>query len=282
VCSRLLSALALLALTAACRSDAAPASPEPAPAVERADEGGPEAAAEASAGAEEGPTIAAIVDAGDRTEADRAIDPQRKPAELLAFLDLEPGMKVADLMAGFGYTTELLARAVGPEGVVYGQNNTFVLERFAEAGWSERLARDAMANAVRVDRELDDPLPPEAKDLDAVVMVLFYHDTVWMKTDRAAMNQAIFDALRLGGAYVLIDHSGREGTGTGEAESLHRIEEAVVRQEIEAAGFEFAAEADFLRNPEDPRDWNAAPRAAAEAGKRGESDRFVLKFVKPQ
>ncbi|MCA9663293.1 MAG: SAM-dependent methyltransferase, partial [Myxococcales bacterium] len=115
----------------------------------------------------------------------------------------------------------------------------------------------------------------------AVVMVLFYHDTVWMKTDRAAMNRAIFAALRPGGAYVIIDHSGREGTGTSEAQSLHRIEEAVVRQELEAAGFEFAAAADFLRNADDPRDWNAAPRAAAEAGKRGESDRFVLRFIKP-
>ncbi|MCB9703690.1 MAG: class I SAM-dependent methyltransferase [Myxococcales bacterium] len=222
-----------------------------------------------------------MVDASDRSDDDRALDPQRKPAELLAFLGVRPGMKVAELMSGFGYTAELLARAVGPEGVVYGQNNRFVLERFAEAGWSERLTRPAMKNVVRVDRELDDPLPPEARELDAVVMVLFYHDTVWMETDRARMNRAILAALRPGGVYVIIDHSGRPGTGVSEAETLHRIDEAVVRAEIEAAGFTFDGEADFLRNPEDARDWNASPRAAAEKGLRGESDRFVFAFRKP-
>jgi len=237
--------------------------------------------ASAAEGSGSGPGSAALVAAADRTEEDRALDAQRHPQELLDFIGLGPGMKAADLMAGFGYTTELLARAVGPEGVVYGQNNAFVLERFAEAGWSERLAREAMAKVVRVDRELEDPLPPEAEQLDAVVMVLFYHDSVWMKTDRAAMNRAIFAALRPGGAYVVIDHAGRPGTGTSEAQTLHRIEEATVREELTAAGFEFAAEADFLRDPGDARDWNAAPRAAAEAGKRGESDRFVLKFIKP-
>jgi len=199
----------------------------------------------------------------------------------LDFLELKPGMKVADIMAGSGYTTELLARAVGPKGVVYGHNNAFVLERYAEKGWNERLSREVMSGVVRVVRELDDPLPPEASDLDAVVLVLFYHDSVWMKADRAAMNRGIFAALRPGGAYIVVDHSGREGTGVSEAQSLHRIEESTLRAEVEAVGFELAAEADFLRNAEDSRDWNAGPRAAAEAGRRGESDRFVLKFVKP-
>ncbi len=263
-----------------CKSEES-AAPPPEPAAEASEAESAGASAGAPAGEAEPAGNAALVAAADRTEDDRALDEQRRPQELLDFIGLEPGMKAADLMAGFGYTMELLARAVGPEGVVYGQNNAFVLERFAEAGWSERLAREAMAKVVRVDRELDDPLPPEAKALDAVVMVLFYHDSVWMKADRAAMNRAVFEALRPGGAYVIIDHAGREGTGVTEAQTLHRIEEATVREELAAVGFEFAAEADFLRNPEDARDWNAAPRAAAEAGKRGESDRFVLKFVKP-
>lgn len=224
---------------------------------------------------------AAIVAAADRTDDDRAIDDQRRPTELLAFLDLQPGMKVAELMSGFGYTAELLARAVGPDGAVYGQNNRFVLERFAEKGWSERLARPAMKNVIRVDRELDAPLPPEARDLDAVVMVLFYHDTYWMKVDREAMNRAIFAALRPGGVYLVVDHSGREGTGSTEVQTLHRIEESLVVHEIAAAGFKLAGSADFLRNPEDLRDWNAAPSAAAAKGLRGQSDRFVLKFVRP-
>src|SRR5690606_7857365 len=124
--------------------------------------------------------------------------------------------------------------------------------------------KPVMRPVVRVDREFDAPLPPEATDLDAVVNVLLYHDTVWMKTDRTRMNRAIFAALRPGGTYVVIDHSGRPGSGLTEVETLHRIEENVVRQEIEDAGFTLVAEADFLRNPADTRDWNASPRKAGE------------------
>ena len=220
-----------------------------------------------------------IVGAPDRTADDRALDAGRHPAELLTFIGAKPGMRVAELGAGGGYTSELLARAVAPGGVVYAQNNHFVLARFAEQPWSTRLAKPVMKNVVRVDREFDAPLPPEARGLDAVVMVLFYHDTVWLKADRARMNRAVLSALKPGGVYVVVDHSGRTGTGATETETLHRIEERVVRQEVEGAGFRLAAEADFLRNPADPRDWNASPRVAAE--RRGTSDRFVLKFVKP-
>ncbi|WP_437581336.1 class I SAM-dependent methyltransferase [Sorangium sp. So ce887] len=225
------------------------------------------------------PALRAVVDAADRADADRALDVGRKPAETLAFFGIQPGMKVAELEAGGGYTAELLARAVGPGGAVYAQNNRFVLERFAEKPWSERLKKPVMKPVVRVDRELDDPLPPEARDLDAVFFILFYHDTVWMETDRAAMNRAIFRALKPGGVYAIIDHAGREGTGVADVKTLHRIEEKVVREEIERAGFRLAAEASFLRSPTDTRDWNASPMVAGE--KRGTSDRFVLKFVKP-
>jgi predicted methyltransferase len=188
-------------------------------------------------------------------------------------------MKVADLAAGGGYPPELLARAVGPAGVVYGQNSPFIIEKFAEKPWAARLAKPANKNVVKVTREFDDPLPPEAKDLDAVMLVLFYHDTFWMKTDQAKMNAAIFRALKPGGVYVIVDHSARPGAGTTEVQSLHRIEESVVRKEVAAAGFKLAAEAAFLRMPEDKGDWNTAPFAAAD--KRGTSDRFTLKFVKP-
>lgn len=221
----------------------------------------------------------AVIDAADRAPDDRALDAGRHPAELLSFLGIRPGMKVADLAAGFGYTTELLARAVGPKGKVYGQNNKFVLEKFAEKGWSERVAKPVDKNVVRLDRELDDPFPADVKDLDAVVFVLFYHDTVWQKTDRAKMNKAIFAALKKGGVYAIVDHSGRPGTGATETETFHRIEEKTVRDEVEAAGFKLAGEANFLRNPTDTRDWNDSPRAAGD--KRGTSDRFVLKFEKP-
>lgn len=225
------------------------------------------------------PTLDSIVAAPDRTDADRALDEGRKPLELLRFLGLRMGMRAADLGAGGGYTTELLARAVGPTGVVYGQNSQLILDRFAQKPWTERLERPVMRNVRRVDQPFDDPLPAEAKDLDLVVMVLFYHDTVWMGVDRARMNQAIAAHLRRGGAFVVVDHSGREGTGTTETQTLHRIEEAVVRQEVQAAGLKLQESADFLRNPSDPRDWNDSPRAAAD--RRGTSDRFVLRFVKP-
>ncbi|MFO0615609.1 MAG: methyltransferase domain-containing protein [Polyangiaceae bacterium] len=225
------------------------------------------------------PSLQAIVDAADRSPEDKALDAGRHPGETLAFFSIGPGMKVADLGAGGGYTTELLARAVGAKGKVWGQNSKFLLERFAEKPWSERLAKPIMKNVVRADRDFDDPLPPEAKDLDAVVMVLFYHDTVWQKVDRAKMNANIFKALKPGGIYAIIDHSGREGTGMTETETLHRIEEKPVVDEILAAGFKLKGEAQFLRNPADTRDWNDSPKAAGD--KRGTSDRFVLAFVKP-
>ena len=236
------------------------------------------AATTASPATDLGPYEATVA-APDRSPEDKALDAGRHPAELLAFLGIEPGMKVAEIAAGGGYTSELLARQVGKTGVVYAQNSPFILERFAEKPWSLRLEKPVMKNVVRVDREFDSPLPPEAHDLDVVAIVLFYHDTVWQKTDRDKMNRAIFSALRPGGVYGIVDHSGRPGTGVTETESLHRIEEKVVREEVERAGFKLAGEAAFLRNPADARDWSASPRVAAE--RRGTSDRFVLRFQKP-
>ena len=222
----------------------------------------------------------AIVKAPDRTEEDRAIDEGRHPAALLEFAGVGPGMKVAELMAGAGYTIELLARAVGPTGVVYGENPQLVRERFVEKRWTDRLARPVNAKVVRLDRELDDPFPPEVTDLDAVVSNIIYHDAVWLKTDRAKMNAAVFKALKPGGVYVVLDSSAKAGTGVNDAQTLHRIDEQVVRDEVLAAGFQLAAESNVWRNPEDPRDWNSSPGAAGE--RRGTSDRFALKFVKPK
>ena len=113
----------------------------------------------------------------------------------------------------------------------------------------------------------------------AVLIVLFYHDTVWLETDRARMNAAVFAALKSGGVYGVIDHSTRPGAGTSETKTLHRIEQSVVVSEIEKAGFILEAAADFMRNPADSRDWNASPSAAGE--RRGTADRYVLKFRKP-
>ena len=251
---RRIVAVACLVFTAACaHGPAVPAGPPPSP--------------------------DAIVATADRTEADRKLDAGRKPVQYLRFLRIEPGMKVAELFAGGGYTTELLARAVGPAGVVYGQNTKAVLAKFAEKPWSERLARPVNHNVVRVDRELDDPFPPEAHDLDVVVSNIVYHDAVWLGVDRRKMNRAVSAALKRGGRYVVCDSSAKEGSGTADAETLHRIDEQVVRDEIGAAGFTVFGEANFLRNRADTRDWNSSPMAAGD--RRGTSDRFCIAFRKP-
>jgi len=221
----------------------------------------------------------AVVTAADRSPEDRALDAGRKPDQLLAFIGIQPAWRVADLGAGGGYTTELLKRAVGSEGVVYGQNSKKLLEMFLEKPWSARLEKPAMKGVVRLDRDFDDPFPGDLRALDAVTIVLFYHDTVWLGVNRAAMNKAVFAALKPGGVFVIVDHSARPGDGIDVASTFHRIEENVVKSEVQAAGFVLDGQADFLRNKDDTRDWNDSPRAAGE--RRGTSDRFVLRFRKP-
>jgi len=220
----------------------------------------------------------AIVDAPDRTPEDRSLDPGRRPAELLTFLGVRPGMRVGELVVGAGYTAELLARAVSPGGIVYAENPRIVLAS-SEAPWARRLASPAARNIVRVDRELEDPFPPEARELDLVVLNLVYHDVVWLGVDRRRMNAAILASLRGGGRYVVIDHSAVPGSGTTVAQTLHRIDEAVVRSEVQGAGFVLEGGDSFLRNPSDTRDWNDSPQSSA--ARRGTSDRFALVFRKP-
>lgn len=222
---------------------------------------------------------AAVVAAADRSPEDRALDEGRRPADLLAFLALKPGMRAAEIGAAGGYTAELIARTVAPSGTVYLQNSPFLLARFAEKPLSERMQKPAMANASRLDRAFDDPFPPEVHDLDVVTDILFYHDTVWMKVDRTQMNRAIFAALKPGGLYVVADHAALPGHGIQDVETLHRIEESVLRAEIESVGFKLVESADFLKNPADTHDWSTSPRVVGE--RRGTSDRFVLKFQKP-
>ena len=119
----------------------------------------------------------------------------------------------------------------------------------------------------------------KSHQLDLVIANLVYHDFVWMKVDRAKLNAAVFAALKPGGRYYIADHHAAEGAGLSAVETLHRIEPAEIRKEVEAAGFVLEKEGDFLRHPDDARDWSTSPRTAAE--KRGTSDRFVLLFKKP-
>jgi predicted methyltransferase len=220
------------------------------------------------------PDYEAIVAAPDRSDGDRQADQRRQPAKMLAFAGVKPGMKVLDMEANGGYSTELLARAVAPDGVVYAQDSAAVIERFVKDKFDLRAQKPAMKNVVHVIRNFDDPVPPDVSGLDLITFFFAYHDITYMEVDRAEMNKKMFAALKPGGFLVIADHSARPGDGTTVGKTLHRIEESALRREIEAAGFKLAAEADFLRHPEDPRD-------AAVFRPQVPVDEFVLKYQKP-
>ncbi|MES2414962.1 MAG: hypothetical protein V4614_14245 [Pseudomonadota bacterium] len=246
--------------------------------------------------------IANILASPDRSTADRTNDIRRKPAEMLAFIGIRPGMVAMDLSAGGGYTSELLARAIGPGGRVYGQNpprdaaapaprptvpegggptrtmaiTSATITAATRQTLADRAKTPAIAPITVVTRKFDDPIPPEIAPatLDLATLMFNYHDLGYLGADRAAMNRAVFAALKPGGIYVIADHSGRPGTGISESGTLHRIEEAFLRREIEAAGFRQVASGNFLRNPGDTRDKNVPVPAQPK-------DEFVLKFLKP-
>src|ERR1700759_5717132 len=217
---------------------------------------------------------AAIVAAPDRSEADRQTDQRRQPEKMLAFAGVKTGMKVLDMEANGGYSTELLARAVGPTGVVYAQDPQAIIERFVKDKFDNRAKSEAMKNVVHVIREFEDPIPPEASNLDMITFFFAYHDVTYMQVDRAKMNAKMYGALKPGGFLIIADHSAKAGEGTTVAKTLHRIEEATLKQEIEAAGFKLVAQGDFLRPPEDPREDKVFKPAIP-------VDEFVLKYQKP-
>lgn len=259
--------------------------------------------------------ITQIIASPERSAADRTNDLRRKPEQMLAFIGVRPGMVALDLSAGGGYTTELLARAIGPGGQVYGQSQPRDPDRappapaapegashpasaataaaapppprpagpprtsamaLAEREARLRSANVAAATLVAVVQPFEDPVPAALREgrLDLVTLMFNYHDLGYAGVDRAQMNRAVYRALKPGAIYVVADHSGRPGTGISESGTLHRVEEAFLRREIEAAGFKLAAEGQFLRNPADPRDRNTPDPPQPK-------DEFVLKFVKP-
>jgi predicted methyltransferase len=252
-----------------------------------------------------------ILASPDRTTADRTNDLRRKPEQILGFIGIRPGIVALDLSAAGGYTTELLARSIGPTGKVYGQSrprdpnpapaNPAVPEgnsnpnlapaatpaaspaapRPSPVALADREARLREAGIpaapiVALSRPFEDPVPSDlaSEQIDLVTLMFNYHDLGHLGVDRARMNQAVFRALKPGGLYVIADHAGRPGTGISESGTLHRIEEAFLRQEVEAAGFKLAEEGKFLRNPNDPRDKNTPDPPQPK-------DEFVLKFVRP-
>ena len=220
------------------------------------------------------PDYAAIVAAPDRSDADRQTDQRRHPDKMLAFTGVKDGMKVLDMEANAGYSTELVARAVGPTGKVWAQDPAAIIEKFVKDKFDNRAKSPAMQNVVHVIREFDDPIPPDVSNLDMITFFFAYHDVTYMPVDRAAMNAKMFAALKPGGLLIIADHSAKQGEGTSVAKTLHRIEEATLKQEIEAAGFKLVAEGDFLHHPEDPRDDKVFKPAVP-------VDEFVLKYQKP-
>ena len=203
-----------------------------------------------------------------RTDRDRGMDATRHPAELLEFAQVRPGMRVLDLVAGAGYTSQILALAVGPSGKVWAQAPN------PGATLNERLAAHPQENLVVAKRPFDDPVPPEAIPLDLVTLILNYHDISYLPVDRDVMNLKIFAALKPGGHYVIVDHSALPGTGVTAGKTLHRIDEAFLIEEVRRAGFVLEAEGGFMRNPADKRDISSNEVKPV-------SDRFVLRFVKP-
>src|SRR3981189_3791260 len=196
------------------------------------------------------PDYEAIVAAPDRTDADRQADQRRQPTKMLAFAGVQTGMKVLDMEASAGYSTELLARAVGPAGTVYAQDSAAVIERFVKDKFDIRAQSPAMKNVVHVIRDFDDPIPPDVKGLDLITFFFAYHDVTYMPVDRAEMNRKMFAERKPGAFLIIADHSARLGDGTSVGKTFHRIEENVLRQEIEAAGFKLVAQGDFWRHPE--------------------------------
>src|SRR5262245_1400039 len=145
------------------------------------------ALAPGSASAQGGaPDFTAIIAAPDRSDADRETDKRRDPVKLLAFTGVRLGMKVLDMGAGGGYSTELMARSVGPTGVVYAQNAANIGAR-AKERFDARMQTPAMKTVVSLIRPFDDPLPADARALDLITFFFYYHDTTYMEIDRAVM-----------------------------------------------------------------------------------------------
>ena len=160
------------------------------------------------------PEIRAVVASPDRSAADRKTDERRKPELLLAFAGVKPGMRVLEVGAGAGYSAELLARSVGPQGVVFALNSPEAIAHFITT-LDERAAKPAMRNVVKLVREFDDPVPADVRKLDLATMLFEYHDTPAAGVDRAKMNRAIFAALKSGGHFVVADDATRPRPAAG-------------------------------------------------------------------
>jgi predicted methyltransferase len=226
------------------------------------------------------PIAAAVADKA-RPDADRARDVNRKPDESVAFSDLKPGQKVADLIPGSGYFTRIFSVVVGPKGHVFAVAPAPRPD--APAGAPDRaaavkaIAADPHYSNVSVVQVAFATLKlPEQVDL--VWTSDNYHDLHNIPNmDVGAMDKAIFDALKPGGTYIVLDHRAEKGSGFRDTSTLHRSDPEAVKQEVVAAGFVFVGQSEVLRNPNDPH-----TSKIFDADVQGKTDQYILKFRKPK
>jgi len=235
---------------------------------------GPPTAEPAAEPVAELPTLLA---SSSRSAEDRARDSGRKPAAIIEFLGVEPGMRVLDVIAAGGWYTEVLSLAVGPDGHVVAQNPPVILEMREganEKAISARLAGNRLPNVSRMNSGFED-IAAGAGTFDAAITALNFHDIYNGRGPEAALAalQAIYSAVKPGGVFGIIDHVGVAGADNA---ALHRVEKSAAIETAKAAGFVVDGDANILANPADDH-----TQGVFAEGLRGNTDRFVLKFVKP-
>lgn len=235
-----------------------------------------------AAGAPAAPTpayVTAAVSDSARPADDTKRDADRKPAEMLVFAGVKPGMRVMDLMPGGGYFTRLFAKAVGANGYVYAYEPSEMAKFSTDKGRPVPIVAVAKdyQNVSAIIAPIGKVTAPEL--LDVVWTSQNYHDlhdSFMGPADMAAFNKAVYAMLRPGGVFVVLDHAAEKGSGVRDTDTLHRIDEAAVKKEVETAGFKLVGESNVLRNPADNHTLLVFDKAI-----RGHTDQFILKFRKP-
>lgn len=219
--------------------------------------------------------IAAAIAAPERSDKDRERDRKDHPAEVLAFAGVEPGMAVADVFGGGGYWSELIARAVGPEGKVSLVNNAPYVN-FAREDMKTRFADGRMADIERRTVETCDMKLGSGR-YDLILIVMSYHDIYyvdeeggWPAIDADGFLKQLHTALKPGGRLLIIDHAAATGAGNKVAGEIHRIEESFAKKDIESHGFTFEKAWDGYRNPSDD-----LAKLVFDPAVRGKTDRFT-------
>jgi predicted methyltransferase len=225
--------------------------------------------------------LAAAVGDPSRPDSDTIRDAARKPEQTLAFSGIRSGDKVADYVADAGYFTRLFSSVVGSKGHVYAVEPTafFKYQSFPKAvAELQGYAVDHSNVTVTTAAALEGLRFPEKLDLFWISQNYHdLHDKFMGPVDTAAFNKAVYEALKPGGVYVVLDHSAAPGAAADVTETLHRIESSTVRREVEAVGFKFDSESSILANPADPRTAKVFDQTI-----RGHTDQFILKFRKPK